>query len=127
MGGSSPASGWEHLLGRQPGSRAGSIPVPRATPTSICCRMELPACVLTEMRKGNSAGREGGLKFAPRALLGVAKGYIVTLSWAEVRSGGCGDLGTLAGYLYMGSITKQSLSFLICQWSQASPTGQPQS
>lgn len=38
----------EHLLGRQPGSRAGSIPVPRATPTSICCKMEIPACVLTE-------------------------------------------------------------------------------
>lgn len=42
----------EHLLGRQPGSRTGSIPVPRATPTSICRKMEIPACVLTETGRG---------------------------------------------------------------------------
>lgn len=42
----------EHLLGRQPSSRAGSIPVPRATPTSICHKMEIPACVLTETGRG---------------------------------------------------------------------------
>lgn len=38
----------EQLLGCQPG-----IPVPRATPTSICRKMQIPASMLTEMGERN--------------------------------------------------------------------------
>lgn len=104
----------EHLLGRQPGSRAGSIPVPRATPTSICCKMEIPAWYAHRNGEGKPvSGREGALRFAPGVLLGVAQGNLVTLSWGEAGPGACRKLQTLAGCLHTRCITKLSLGFLI--------------